>query len=150
MLRPRNLSATITHLRFMESFATRARGQLWHYNHTQRGTGYERAWEREISQGGRNVKVTMQGNMQKYHQDFPGGSDGEASAYNAGGPGSNAWVGKISWRRKWHPTPALLPGKSHGRRSLVGYSPRGRKESDTTEISLSLFFHAEVITHMNL
>ena len=37
------------------------------------------------------------------------------------------------WRRQWHPTPVLLPGKSHGRRSLVGYSPWGRKESDTTE-----------------
>ena len=32
-----------------------------------------------------------------------------------------------------HPTPVLLPGKSHGRRSLAGYSPWGRKESDTTE-----------------
>ena len=37
------------------------------------------------------------------------------------------------WRRWWHPTPVLLPGKSHGRRSLVGCSPWGRKESDTTE-----------------
>ena len=37
------------------------------------------------------------------------------------------------WRRKWQPTPVLLPGKSHGPRSLVGYSPWGRKESDTTE-----------------
>ena len=43
------------------------------------------------------------------------------------------WVRKIPWRRKWHPTPVLLPGKSHGRRSLVGYSPWGHKESDTTE-----------------
>ena len=42
-------------------------------------------------------------------------------------------VGKIPWRRKWQSTPALLPGKSHGRRSLTGYSPWGRKESDTTE-----------------
>ena len=33
----------------------------------------------------------------------------------------------------WHPTPVLLPGKSHGQRSLVGCSPWGRKESDTTE-----------------
>ena len=40
--------------------------------------------------------------------------------------------------RKWHPTPALLPGKSHGRRSLIGYSPWGRKELDTTE---RLHFH---------
>ena len=38
------------------------------------------------------------------------------------------WAG-----RQWHPTPVLLPGKSHGRRSLVGCSPWGRKESDTTE-----------------
>jgi len=35
--------------------------------------------------------------------------------------------GKIPWRRKWQPTPVLLPGKSHGQRSLVGYSPWGRK-----------------------
>ena len=37
------------------------------------------------------------------------------------------------WRRKWQPTPVLLPGESHGQRSLVGYSPWGCKESDTTE-----------------
>ena len=36
-------------------------------------------------------------------------------------------------RRQWHPTPLLLPGKSHGRRSLVSCSPWGRTESDTTE-----------------
>ena len=41
-------------------------------------------------------------------------------------------------RRQWHPTPVLLPGKSHGRRSLVGCSPWGRYESDTTE---RLHFH---------
>ena len=41
-------------------------------------------------------------------------------------------------RRRWHPTPVLLPGKSHGRRSLVGCSPWGREESDTTE---RLHFH---------
>ena len=37
------------------------------------------------------------------------------------------------WRRQWHPTPVLLPGKSHGWRSLVGCSPWGRWESDMTE-----------------
>ena len=42
------------------------------------------------------------------------------------------------WRRKWQPTPVLLPGKSHRRRSLVGYSPCGHKELDTTE---RLHFH---------
>ena len=39
----------------------------------------------------------------------------------------------ILGRRQWHPTPVLLPGKSHGQRSLVGYSPWGLEESDTTE-----------------
>ena len=42
--------------------------------------------------------------------------------------------GCLGWRRQWHPTPVLLPGKSHGRRSLVGCSPWGREESDTTEL----------------
>ena len=42
------------------------------------------------------------------------------------------WVGKTPWRA-WQPTPVFLPGESHGQRSLVGYSPRARKESDTTE-----------------
>ena len=68
---------------------------------------------------------------------FPGGSDGKASACNAGDLGSITGLGR-PWRRKWQSTPALLPGKSHGRRSLIGYSPWGRKESDTTE---QLHFH---------
>ena len=38
------------------------------------------------------------------------------------------WVWKIPWRRKWQPTPVLLPGKSHGERSMAGYSPWGRKK----------------------
>ena len=51
-------------------------------------------------------------------------------------PRFDPWVGKIPWRRKWQPTAVPLPGKSHGQSSLVGYSPRGRKESDTTSLSL--------------
>ena len=39
----------------------------------------------------------------------------------------------VVWRRKWQPTAVLLPGESHGQRSLAGYSPWGHKESDTTE-----------------
>ena len=38
------------------------------------------------------------------------------------------WVRKIPWKRKWQPTPIFLPGKSHGQRGLVGYSPWGHKE----------------------
>ena len=48
-------------------------------------------------------------------------------------PRFNPWVGKISWRRKWQPTPVFLARKSHGQRSLAGYSPWGRKELDMTE-----------------
>ena len=43
------------------------------------------------------------------------------------------WVRKIPRRRKWQPTPVFLPGKSHGQRGLVGCSPWGCRESDTTE-----------------
>ena len=57
----------------------------------------------------------------------------KASTYNEGDPGSIPWVGKISWRRKWQPTPGFLPGRSHGWRSLAGYGPWGRKELDATE-----------------
>ena len=49
-------------------------------------------------------------------------------------------LGAIPCRRKWQPTPVLLPGKSHGQRSLVGYSPWGCTESDTTE-RLRFHFH---------
>ena len=42
-------------------------------------------------------------------------------------------VGKISWRRKWRPTPVFWFGKSHGQRSLLGFSSWGQKESDTME-----------------
>ena len=37
------------------------------------------------------------------------------------------WAEKIPWRRKWQPTPVFLPGKSHGQRSLAGYSPWGHR-----------------------
>ena len=51
----------------------------------------------------------------------------------SGRPRFDPWVGKILWRRKWHPTPVLLPGKFHGQRNLVDYSTWDCKESDTTE-----------------
>ena len=44
------------------------------------------------------------------------------------------WAMKILWRRKWQPVSVFLPGKSHGQRSLVIYSPWGHKESDMTEL----------------
>ena len=56
--------------------------------------------------------------------------------------GFNPWVGRVPWKRKWQPTPAFLPGNSHGQRSLVGLQPMGSQESQTqlsdwTTISIS-------------
>ena len=51
----------------------------------------------------------------------------------------DSWVKKIPCRRKWQPTPVPLPGESHGQRSLVGYSPWGRKESDMIEATEQQF-----------
>ena len=48
--------------------------------------------------------------------------------------GFHFWVGKIPMRRNWQPTLVVLPGKSHGQRSLVGYSSWDCKESDMTEL----------------
>ena len=50
-------------------------------------------------------------------------------------------IGLLGENKKWQPTPVLLPGKPHGWRSLVGYSPWGCKESDMTEWLHFLFFH---------
>ena len=50
------------------------------------------------------------------------------------------------WKRKWQPTPVLLPGQFHGLWSLVGYNPWGRKDSDTTEwLHFLLFFLYNVV-----
>ena len=69
------------------------------------------------------------------------GLRGYSVCLQCGRPGFHPWVGKIPWRRKWQPTEVLLPGESHGRRSLVGYSPRRHKELDTTE---RLHFHETI------
>ena len=54
---------------------------------------------------------------------FPGSSGVKNLPANTGDTGFITWIEKIPWRRKWQPTPIFLPGKSHGQRSLVGYSP---------------------------
>ena len=57
---------------------------------------------------------------------------GKESACQCRGWGFNPWVGKIPWRRKQHLTSVFLPGKSYGWRTMVGYSPQGCEELDTT------------------
>ena len=66
------------------------------------------------------------------YMGFPGGSEG-----------------KVYLEKAVQPTPVFLPGESHGQRSLAGYSPRGHKESDTTEwlTPLFSFFHVHTHTH---
>ena len=59
------------------------------------------------------------------------------------------------WRRQWQPTPVLLPGNSHGRKSLIGCSPWGLKESDTrlSDFTFTFHFHAlekEMATHSSV
>ena len=62
----------------------------------------------------------------KVQLGFPGGSDGRESAYNVGDLGSiSGWEDPLE--KKMQPTPGFLPGESHGRRSLAGYSPQGHK-----------------------
>ena len=67
---------------------------------------------------------------------------------------SNQSVRRRRRRRQRHPTPALLPGKSHGQRGLVGCNPWGREESDTTEdFTFTFQFHAlekEMATHSSV
>ena len=56
-------------------------------------------------------------------------------------------MGKIPWQSKWHPTPVLLPGQPHGRRSLVSYRPWSCKELNTTE---QLHFHFSFTFHYQI
>ena len=56
-------------------------------------------------------------------------------------------VGKISWRRKWESSPAVLLGKSNGERSLIGYSPWSHKELDFSVV-LHFHFHRKLVTQM--
>ena len=77
-----------------------------------------------------------------YGGDFPGGSDGKSIRLQRGRPKFNPWDGKMPWRRKGQPTLVFLPGKSHGQRSLAGWSPWGHKELDMTE---QLHFHFQTM-----
>ena len=69
-------------------------------------------------------------------QGFPDGASGKEPAYQCRRHKRcqfYPWVRKIPWRIMWEPTLVFLPGRSHGQRSLMGYSPWGHNESDRTE-----------------
>ena len=76
-----------------------------------------------------------------YIYGFPGGSDSKVSVCNAGDLGSIPGSGRSPGEGKWQSTPALLLGKSHGWRSLIGYSPWGCKELDI------FFIHSPIDGH---
>ena len=65
--------------------------------------------------------------------NFPCGSDGKVSACSVGDPDLILGLGRPPWRSEWQPTPVAVPEEFHGQRNLVGYSPWGCKELDTTE-----------------
>ena len=67
------------------------------------------------------------------HSGFPGGSDGKESAYNAGNLGLIPGLGRSLGEGNGYALQYPFPGKSHGQRTLAGYHPWGRKESDTNE-----------------
>ena len=69
----------------------------------------------------------------RFTEGLPGVSDSKSICLQCGRPGFDPWVGKVPWRRKWQSTPVLLPGKAHGQRRLVGYSPWGLKKWDITK-----------------
>ena len=61
------------------------------------------------------------------------GKESTCNVRDTGDKGLIPGLGRFPWRRSWQPTLVFLPEESHGQRSLVGYSPWGHKESDTTE-----------------
>ena len=75
--------------------------------------------------------ISCTGRWVSYHfttgQPLPDGASSIKSPCQCRRQGLDPWVEKILWRRKWLPTPVFLPGKFHGQRSLVGYSPWGHR-----------------------
>ena len=90
------------------------------------GAGGGRLWGRQ------DVKVAQSSNLLdrpllQSRMELPRGLSGKESACQCKRHRFDPWFGKIPSRRKSQPTPVFLPGKSHGQRSLEGYSPWGRE-----------------------
>ena len=83
-------------------------------------------------------------------QDFLGVTSGKVPACQCRGCtryGFDPWIGKIPWRMAWQPTPVVLPGESHGQRSLAGYSPRSCKQ-DMTEAMWQARQYCSLMLHL--
>ena len=91
---------------------------------------------------------------------FPGGTSDKESTCQCRRHkrlGFDPWVRKIPWRRAWQPTPAFLPGESHGQRSLAGYILEGCKKLDMTKVTcmhacacVHTHTHTHTHTHMRV
>ena len=75
---------------------------------------------------------------------FPGGSDGKASAYNVGDPGSIPGLGRSPGERNGNPLQYSCLENLHGQRNLVSYSPWGCKELDMTDFHFSPFKYIQI------
>ena len=128
---------------------------MWNFGGLASGTLKSRTWEKDLSVSNLLGRCSQEqgietiGRMRKARKKIQGrvhsllnrvavwvnrASEVKSICLQCWRPGFDPWVRKIPWRRKWQPTPVFLPGEPHGRRSLVGYSPQDRKESDTTEL----------------
>ena len=79
-------------------------------------------------------------------EGLPSGKESTCQCRRHTRHGFNPWLGKILGNRKWQPVPVFFPGKFHGERNVVGYSPWGRNELDTTE---RVRTHTHTHTHTN-
>ena len=128
----------------VKNFSTRKRNKIvihtpiwmnlknteWQKGQAQECIHYEFIYLRHINKQNWNVVLIAE------VAGFPGGTSGKNSTCQRRRHKRHRfdpWVGKISWRRTQQPTPVFLPGKSHGQRIPAGYSPKGRKGSDTTK-----------------
>ena len=75
---------------------------------------------------------------------------GKESACQCRRYGFDPWVGKTPWRKKWQPTPIFLPGKLHGQRALVGYSPWGHERVRHDLTTNCHHHHQHVLTPISL
>ena len=102
-----------------------------------------------VAQSQTQLKQLSSSSSSQLHQKTPGGSDSKKTTWQCRRCGFNPWVGMIPWRRKWQPTPVFLPGKSHGQRNLVGYSPWDHEGSEKTErLTLSGYIMSDNYTQL--
>ena len=111
---------------------------------SSRGSSQPRGWTQVSHIAGRFFTIWATREAQEY-LEWVASPFSRRSSWPRNRTGVSCIAG---WRRQWHPTPVLSPGRSHGQRSLVGFSPWGLEESDTTE-RLHFYFSLSCIGEGN-